>query len=367
MRVSISANSAALSFQPAAAAFAATCSGRVAPAITDATAGRASEPREGQLQQRVAASTRRSASGAPPPARFCSVRKRSARPSRLAQARARGGLLALAVLAGEQAAGQGEVGQERQPVAARTGRQHVRCSGSRCNRLYSFCTLTKRGRAAATAASASRSCATEKFEQPISRTLPARTSSSSAPSVSAMGTVGVRACAAGRGRCGRCPGGAGCPPRACAHVLRAGRRRARVAHLDAELGGDHDAVARGSPSARPRNSSLVRAAVDVGGVEEVDARVERRVHHGAPCPASSRRQPKLLQPSPTTDASSDPTLRVSTVSTFPLRPSRGTGFMAGGMRERAEGFGRSQAGLREVTFTGCSMSTGWVARGSSGS
>ena len=40
------------------------------------------------------------------------------------------------------------------------------------------------------AARASRSCPAEKFEQPISRTLPARTRSPSAPSVSAIGTVG---------------------------------------------------------------------------------------------------------------------------------------------------------------------------------
>ena len=59
-------------------------------------------------------------------------------------------------------------------------------SSSRWRRFHWFCTLTKRAPPAA-AASASRSWAALKFEQPISRTLPARTSSSRTPRVSAMG------------------------------------------------------------------------------------------------------------------------------------------------------------------------------------
>ena len=59
----------------------------------------------------------------------------------------------------------------------------------RSSRLYSFCTQAKPRRPAARAASwASASCAAEKFEQPISRTLPSATSWFIAASVSAIGT-----------------------------------------------------------------------------------------------------------------------------------------------------------------------------------
>src|ERR1017187_1564522 len=67
-------------------------------------------------------------------------------------------------------------------------------SGWRCMRLYSFCTLMKRAAPSRTAPSASRICSAEKFEEPISRTLPDFTKPSSASSVSATGVFGSGRC-----------------------------------------------------------------------------------------------------------------------------------------------------------------------------
>ena len=135
---------------------------------------------------------------------------------------------------------------------------------------------------------ASRSCSAEKFEQPISRTLPAWTSSSSAPSVSAIGTVGiglvelVEVDAVGlqpaQAVLDRAP-----------HVLGPGAAPLLV-DGHAELGREHHLVA--APGQRAAEKLLAAgAAVDVGGVEEVDAGVERRVDDargGAPRRADRR-------------------------------------------------------------------------------
>ena len=59
------------------------------------------------------------------------------------------------------------------------------------------------------------------------------------------------------------------------------------------------------------------AAVDVGGVEERDAGLERAAARRSVVPAWSRREPKLLHPTPTTDTCSEPSARVSMCS--PLR------------------------------------------------
>ena len=63
------------------------------------------------------------------------------------------------------------------------------------------------------------------------------------------------------------------------------------------------------PRALPRYSSLC-LAVDVGGIEEVDAGFDRRVNHVAVACASIR-QPKLLRPRPASETSSVPIFRVS--------------------------------------------------------
>ena len=62
--------------------------------------------------------------------------------------------------------------------------------GSRWRRLYSFCTVTN-GRipSSRAASSASSSCFAEKFEQPISRTLPSSTIRDIAVSVSPIGVA----------------------------------------------------------------------------------------------------------------------------------------------------------------------------------
>ena len=63
------------------------------------------------------------------------------------------------------------------------------------------------------------------------------------------------------------------------HVLRLGAV-VRFVELHAELGGDDDSCRR-LPSARPRIFLAVAFIVDVGGIEEVDAGVERGVDHAA--------------------------------------------------------------------------------------
>jgi|GEM_PF-5859543 len=61
-------------------------------------------------------------------------------------------------------------------------------SASRASRLYSFCRAQNGVSPSARAvASASASCWALKFDAPIARTVPSRTSSSSAASVSAIG------------------------------------------------------------------------------------------------------------------------------------------------------------------------------------
>ena len=60
----------------------------------------------------------------------------------------------------------------------------------------------------------------------------------------------------------------------------------------------------GAPRALAEEAPRIApAAVDVGGVEQRDAGVERSVDH-APVAARSMRPPKLLQPTPTTETDS---------------------------------------------------------------
>ena len=85
--------------------------------------------------------------------------------------------------------------------------------------------------------------------------------------------------ASGTGRCGRRRGGAGWRRRRPATHRRDSPRSARiVAHRVADLGGQHDAVA---PAGERLADDVLGHAevVDVGGVDEVDAGVERDVDH----------------------------------------------------------------------------------------
>ena len=77
----------------------------------------------------------------------------------------------------------------------------------------------------------------------------------------------------------------------------AGSVAIRSLHVDAELRRD-DQVVRAAASASPR-SARVAGSVHVGGVEERDARIERRPRNGPGTPRQSSLRPKLLQPSPT--------------------------------------------------------------------
>ena len=74
--------------------------------------------------------------------------------------------------------------------------------------------------------------------------------------------------------------------------------------LPAELRGDDRLVT--ATTKRPAEEILaLRAAVHVGGVEEIDALIERGLDHVA-VPGGIDGHPKLLPPRPTIDTSSEP-------------------------------------------------------------
>ena len=279
----------------------------VAPAMTEATGGAASI-------QAMASSTTVSAlvlgergPGAPP-RRACrrpAARLRSAGTPDQASARRR--RLAAPVLAGEHARGQREVGEEGQPGPLALGRGR-RARASRCSRLYWFCTLTKR---AAPSAPPPRPPAAARPRSSSSRSrapCPARTSSSRAPRVSAIGRLGV----GGVQLVEVDVVGPQAPQAVLEGLADVGGLGAFVLGVDlhAELGGEHDLVAARAQGAAQELLAL-GAAVDVGGVEEGDAGVEGGVHHRGGARRRRCGPPKLLQPRPTTDTSSEPILRVS--------------------------------------------------------
>ena len=106
-------------------------------------------------------------------------------------------------------------------------------------------------------------------------------------------------------------------------VARAAGDRIVVAPLaPAELRRDHDPVA--PPGERAAEDSLALAvAVALGGVEERDPGVERGVDDGPRARPRRSAQPKLLQPSPTTETTSPdgPRVRVRISPTVPAAES----------------------------------------------
>ena len=142
---STSASTSAPGRHRPAATLAAICSGVVAPAMTEATAGRESSHPKARSSTlwpwRRASSSSAATRGQP------LVGELAGRPvAHGGQAGALGRRLARPVLAAQEPAGQGEVGQEGQARCART-RSRTPSSGSRWRMLYWFCTLTNPGRA----------------------------------------------------------------------------------------------------------------------------------------------------------------------------------------------------------------------------
>ena len=154
--------------------------------MTEATAGREASQRKGKLEQRVAARFGELAKA---------VRERQVlfgedlrAPAVARRGCPGGGAWPARYFPVSRPLASGKYG--RKASLRRTHSGSTSFSGWRCRRLYSFWMLTKRAAPARTAASASRICSTEKFEAPISRTLPAFTSPSSASRVSAIGVFG---------------------------------------------------------------------------------------------------------------------------------------------------------------------------------
>ena len=176
-----------------------------------------------------------------------------------------------AVLAAQQALGEGEVGQERQAVAVALVEDPV-VSGARARMLYWFCTLTKRGRPAG--GGSGRLLEHRRAEvgaAELAHLAFGDELAEDARSSRRWGCSGP-ARAAGRGRCGRCPSRVQAVLDRPAHV--GGRGSALVAFVGpAELGGQHDVVASRA-RARPQVGLALGAAVDVGSVEEGDAGIE---------------------------------------------------------------------------------------------
>ena len=175
------------------------------------------------------------------------------------------------------AAREREVGDERDVVL-------LAPSSTPCSpdRGAAGCTRSARSRSARCRSPAAivpppRSARRRSCEQPISRTLPARTSSSSAPSVSSIGV-------AGSGKCSWYRSMRSVPSRRSLSSHGAPRRTSRLARPCAR----RRSVMPNLVATRPRCAArrapaeellALRAAVDVGGVEERDARIQRRVDH----------------------------------------------------------------------------------------
>ena len=183
---SISASSAAVGRHVIAAAFALTCSGEVAPAMTEAMPGCAAS-HENASSRRVCPRCETNSINASTIARLRSVYTFGPNPAwpRLPS----GGGPPAPVLARKQPTSEREIRQEREHLFVALG-QHLRFRFTVQQAVFILDAYLKRAPPGRTAAAASRSCAAEKFEQPISRILPAFTKSSRAPSVSAMGISG---------------------------------------------------------------------------------------------------------------------------------------------------------------------------------
>ena len=181
---STSAISSGVSVQPAVAALARTCSPEAAPAITEDRPGSRAAGRR-RARGSCGRGSRRIGQGLDDLVVALGECARLALLRRVGEAAALRKRLAPPVPAGQEPVVEREEGKEREAGRSHSG--STSSSAPRFSRLYSFCTLTNRGFPAPTRGSASRSCSTEKFEQPISITLPASTSSASAPSVSAIG------------------------------------------------------------------------------------------------------------------------------------------------------------------------------------
>ncbi len=131
--------------------------------------------------------------------------------------------------AGEQAAGRREVREERaMPERLHSG--STLDSGSRCNRLYRFCTLTNSGPPSGTAAAASTS-----MGAPVGA--PGTPGSSLRDQLpSAPHRLGDRCSGVGRavgtGRCDRCRAWKGCPPPRCGCSRRTPSLVALVGHAE---------------------------------------------------------------------------------------------------------------------------------------
>ncbi len=176
-----SASSSADGSHPPAAAFARTCSGLIAPAITEHTVGCAARPpiatsSRAQLTRRG----ERLECLDPIP-----LLVRDLEPPR--EARALGLRRAAVVLAGEQPLASGKYGINATPTARAPGSARPR-RRARATSTCSAPSRTARARSA-DAASASATCAAEKFEEPMNRTFPSSTSSLIAPSVSSIGVT----------------------------------------------------------------------------------------------------------------------------------------------------------------------------------
>ena len=142
-----------------AAAFARTCSGVVAPAITEATAGWAARPPIATSSRPQAAVAREGLERLDPvPRRVVDVE-----PLRR-EARALGRRLAAAVLAGEQAAREREVRQQAEPEPLARGDQVALGVAREPRVLVLRRDEPRRAARAAATSSASATCAAEKFE-----------------------------------------------------------------------------------------------------------------------------------------------------------------------------------------------------------
>ncbi len=84
-----------------------------------------------------------------------------------------------------------------------------------------------------------------------------------------------------------------------------------VAAAVATLGGEYDVLAP-RPKRAPEKALAFAVAVELGGIEVRDARVQRGVDDFLDV-ASSMCHPKLLQPRPTVETVSEPIVRVSIV------------------------------------------------------
>jgi hypothetical protein len=118
------------------------------------------------------------------------------------------------------------------------------------------------------------------LEQPANLTFPCRTSSSSAPSVSSIGV-------AGSGRCRIIdidPLGLE-PLQAPLHsrqdiTTRAARKVSLIVHRQAEFRGEDQVLAAVAQRYAEQGLGPAAIAIDIGGVEEVDAGLDRRIDHG---------------------------------------------------------------------------------------